>query len=136
MDKQECLVDYTQRMDKLLADKDAQIKELTEGLQEAVRIGKYQAEEWDRFWVAMDCLGSEISVDMAIKKYQELQSSLSEATNALEKWRKFFLAWGESGDIQVRGLPAQIEIGNCIEITKKVLGEVLVPKTGEKTHDN
>jgi hypothetical protein len=44
----------------------------------------------------------------------------------LKAWESLFKNW--EGDIQVRGLPAQIECGTCIEKTKEALA--IIEKEG------
>lgn len=49
-----------------------QNSDLFRSLQEVVELGKSQADEFDRFWQAMDCGTAEITVDDAISKYKDL----------------------------------------------------------------
>ena len=62
------------------------LKALVSIVEDAVKLGHEQAQEWDRFWQAIGCGSENISVDDAIAKYQALVSDLEAKTRALEHY--------------------------------------------------
>ena len=68
-------------------DLEAENARLASIAEDAVRLGREQAREWDRFWQAIGCGSEDISVDDAIAKYQSLISELETAKRALEQIR-------------------------------------------------
>lgn len=77
---------------------------------EAVELGKRQAEEWDRFWAAIGCLGKEVTVEQAIAKWQELDAEKERLRRALFDLHQWCEAYrGEMIQFRWMDLSAAIE---------------------------
>lgn len=68
----------------------------------AVALGKAQAEEWDRFWKAIDCHSDDISVDDAIEKWKGVEAEnerlMGIAEGKVEETLSFKVIHGEVDD--------------------------------------